>query len=63
MSNWCQTQQMPRGEILNLEQGWQLAYAWYHNRLDPAWQRWPPEEAQRILNDAGLTSRFWQLDL
>lgn len=52
---------MPRGEVLNLEQGWQLAYAWYHDRLDPAWQRWPPEEAQRILTDVGLTSQFWQL--
>jgi len=54
---------MPRNEVLNLDQGWQLAYAWCHDRLDPAWQRWPTEEAQRILTDVGLTSQFWQLRL
>ena len=61
VENWCGKENMPRGEILSLEKGWQMAHGWYHNRLSPYFQRKTVEEAQVFFDDLGLTSAFWQL--
>jgi len=52
---------MPRGEIISLEQGWRLAHGWYHDRLNPYFERKTVEEAQAFFDGLGLTSAFWQL--
>jgi hypothetical protein len=49
------------GATLTPEQGWRLAYAWYANRLSPAWRRMTPEEAQAVLDSIGLVGAFWKL--
>jgi hypothetical protein len=46
---------------MTLQQLWELAKRWYGDRLDPAWQRRRPEDAQAILADVGLVGPFWQL--
>lgn len=47
--------------MLTLEQGWELARAWYHNRLRPDWRRQAPEEAEALFTELGLTAPFWRL--
>jgi hypothetical protein len=47
--------------VLSLERAWQLAQAWYHDRLSPSWKRKPLDETQQLLTRLGLTGPFWQL--
>ncbi len=42
-------------------QQWQLARAWYRDRLSPEWQRKTPAEAEAIFEEVGLTGEFWKL--
>jgi hypothetical protein len=50
------------GGVLNLDTAWRLAKAWYHDRLDPNWQRKTPEETQALFADLGMTESFWKLN-
>ena len=43
------------------EQCWQLAQAWYGNKLSPDWRRASVEEAEALLVRIGLTDPFWRL--
>jgi len=52
---------MPPGELLPLDHGLALARAWYSDRLDPAWRRRTPAEAEAIFAGVGLRSEFWRL--
>ncbi len=38
-----------------------LAYAWWSDRLDPAWVPHTLESNQAILDRLGLTGPFWHL--
>lgn len=49
-----------RGAVLSLGQLWQLARAWYHDRLDPAFRGRTLDEAGEIFAAAGLEGPFWQ---
>jgi len=40
---------------------WELAHAWYHDRLDPAWRRKTADEAEALFTQLGLTGQFWRL--
>jgi hypothetical protein len=40
----------------------ELAYAWWGDRLDPAWRPHTLEQNQAILDRLGLTGEFWRLD-
>lgn len=59
--SWCKKLQMPRGQMLSLEQAWQLALGWYADRLEVDHQRKPVEEAQALFNALGMTGEFWTL--
>ena len=49
-----------RGESFGVQQGWQLAQAWYsEDRRAPDWRRKTVDQAQAILSGIGLTSAFW----
>lgn len=50
----------PEGRV-PLETMWRLADAWYHDRLDPDWQRRPAAETQALFTELGLTGEFWSL--
>jgi hypothetical protein len=49
------------GATLTPLQGWQLATAWFEDRLSPDWRRATPEEARAIFDRIGLVGAFWQL--
>ena len=38
-----------------------LAEAWWAGRVSPDWRPRTPAESQAILDDLGLTGRFWRL--
>jgi hypothetical protein len=48
--------------VLSLATTWELARAWYGDRLDPAFRGRTADEAQRIFRDLGLDDPFWRLD-
>jgi hypothetical protein len=42
-----------------LAQVWELAQAWYGDRLRPDFHGWMREQAEAIFRRVGLTSAFW----
>jgi hypothetical protein len=61
VDRWLAARRHPRGAAFTLEQAWQLARAWYHDRLDPAWRRKTTEEAEAFFARLGLAGDFWRL--
>jgi hypothetical protein len=51
---------MPRGAILSMHQTWALAKLWYRDRLDPAFRRRTPAEANDAFASIGLSGEFWE---
>jgi hypothetical protein len=49
------------GELMGLQQLWELAAVWYGDRLDPDWSPRTRDESQRLLADVGLDGPFWEL--
>jgi hypothetical protein len=58
---WCQQRGIGHGEVVDLARLWQLARAWYDDRLDPNWRRRTIPERQAILDAVGLGGPFWTL--
>ena len=62
IDRWCEMWGQPRGGTLSLEQGWNLANAWYSkDRRDADWRRKTLEEATAFFETIGMTGPFWQL--
>jgi hypothetical protein len=59
---WCEAQDREPGAIVPLQQTWQLARAWWHDRLSSDWQPRSLEEGQAILHGIGLRTPFWNLE-
>jgi hypothetical protein len=47
------------GGVLTLEVAWQLAKAWYEDRLEPTWRRRTEDEERALFAELGMTSVFW----
>ncbi len=60
MDAWCAARGRSRGAVLSLDMLWQLAQAWYHNRLSREYRGRTTVEVQQIFARLGLTSPFWQ---
>ncbi len=50
-----------RGEVLNINQVWDLAKYWYRNRLSPHYRGRTSAQAEAIFRQIGLTSPFWTM--
>ena len=61
VDRWCDTRNIARGATLTPQQGWQLAYGWYRNKLKAEWRRHTLEEAEALIASVGLTGAFWNL--
>ena len=61
LERWLAERGLERGATMTLDQQWQLARLWYGNRLDAAWRRRTPDEAQAVFTDVGLSGPFWKL--
>jgi hypothetical protein len=58
---WARTGARTIGQVVPARTMWRLAQPWYGDRLSPNWSRRSSVEGQEILNQVGLTGRFWSL--
>jgi hypothetical protein len=61
VERWLGERELPRGATMSPAQQWQLASAWYADRLSPEWRRRTPEEARAVFEEVGLAGEFWHL--
>ncbi len=61
IDEWCAFRELPRGGTMSPEQCWQLAQAWYSEKLSPDWSRKTLEESEAMLAGIGLTEPYWNL--
>ena len=59
VNQWCRARGLPRRPLVSLSQLWDLALAWYRDRLSPSARRPGPEEMQAIFARIGLEGPFW----
>jgi hypothetical protein len=59
LSDWCAAREHPRRPAATLPQLWQMAVAWYGNRLSPDARRPDASEIRQIFGRIGLTDPFW----
>ena len=59
LDEWCSARQHPRRPIVTLPQLWQLAMAWYADRLSADAHRPDANEVRQIFARIGLTDTFW----
>jgi hypothetical protein len=61
IDEWCKQHNKPKGEVLPIEQVWELAQIWYGNYLAPDFKRKTKEIAEAMFAQVGLRSSFWKL--
>jgi hypothetical protein len=61
VERWSERQGTRPGALLSLPQGWELARAWFQDRLEPDWRRKTPDETAEVFASIGLTGSFWAL--
>jgi hypothetical protein len=61
IDRWNDAHGRERGGTMTVDQQWELAKAWYPERLSPDWKRRSPAEAQELFAQIGLTGDFWRL--
>lgn len=59
VNRWCEARNLPRRPLISLDQLWQLAVAWYANRLTVESRRPGPNEMVEVFASIGLTGPFW----
>ena len=61
IDKWCTRNNLERGEVLTLEQVWELSKLWYGNRMSLEYHGRSMEQVAEIFKQAGLMSKFWYL--
>ena len=61
VERWRERREISLGATMTPQQGWQLASAWFDDRLTSDWRRKTPDEARAIFDSIGLTGPFWRL--
>lgn len=59
IDRWCKRNYLERGEVLTIQQVWELSKLWYSNRLSVDFHGRSIEQVAEIFRQAGLTSVFW----
>jgi hypothetical protein len=59
VNRWCEARDLPRRPLISLDQLWELAVAWYANRLTVESRRPGPNEMVEVFASIGLTGPFW----
>ena len=60
---WCAEMKMPAGELLTVEQVWELSKLWYQDRLSPEFTGRTIAQAHQIFGKLGLKTEFWRFDV
>ena len=58
---WVDERGYEPGATISATKLWELADAWWNDRLAPDWRPRTREQNQAILDGLGLTGPFWQL--
>jgi hypothetical protein len=61
IERWCRKNGLERGEVLSVDQVWELSGLWYQDRLSPDYHGRTVEQAEEIFKQAGLKSKFWYI--
>jgi carboxypeptidase C (cathepsin A) len=61
IDRWRAARDLPRGAVLSPQIAWELARAWYQDKVHPHWRRHTVEEAEALFMSLGLKEAFWQL--
>ena len=61
IDKWRQRNNLERGEILTVNQAWELSKPWYGTRMSADFHGRSSEQVAEIFNQAGLTSKFWYI--
>ncbi len=62
IDRWCESWRLPRGAVIPLDKGWELARHWYgEDRRQPDWRRRTLDETEALFASLGFTSEFWNL--
>ena len=60
-ARWAEATGHAGGETIRAGRLWDLAVAWWGDRLDPGWRPHTREQNQAILDSLELVGPFWQL--
>jgi hypothetical protein len=58
---WCAREGVAPGGLLTTAATWQLAQAWYADRLDPDFLGRTEDEARDIFKRLGLVGKHWKV--
>jgi hypothetical protein len=56
---WCKRNNLERGEMLSIQQVWELSKLWYSNRMSLDYHGRSMEQVADVFRQAGLMSKFW----
>ncbi len=62
VAEWKRERNVTTGEVISLDQLWELSKIWYGNRLEHEFHGRSLEQAQDIFRRVGLTSKFWYIE-
>jgi hypothetical protein len=60
IDKWCKRNNLARGEVLTIQQVWELSKLWYDNRMSLEYHGRSAEQVAEIIRQAGLMSKFWR---
>ena len=61
IDRWCKQKDLERGEVLTINQVWELSKLWYQDRLSLEYHGRSAEQVAEIFRQVGLTSKFWYI--
>jgi Alkylmercury lyase len=61
VEDWCARHGHPKGSILGIAKGLELARAWFGDYASRGWKRKTPEQAAGIFNELELDPGFWRI--
>lgn len=61
IDEWCVKHRISKGDVQPIAKIWEFSKVWYGNHLNPNWKKWTAEEAQKLFDQAGLTSDIWKI--
>jgi hypothetical protein len=61
IDEWCLRHNKPKGQVIPLDQLWELSKLWYGNYILPSFKRKSKETAEQMFETVGLKGDFWKL--
>ncbi len=59
VDKWCKRNNLEVGEMLSIQQVWELSKLWYGNRMSLEYHGRSMEQVADVFKQAGLTAKFW----